>query len=239
MLRSAILILAVGLSAAPAPSQAARPTIYLIGDSTVRNGDATGANGQWGWGEPFVDWFDAAKVAVSNKAIGGRSSRTFLTEGRWDEVRNALKPGDFVLMQFGHNDGGELFKSNRPRASLKGTGDETQDGVVEMTGKAETVRTYGSYLRQYVREAKAKGATPIVLSLAPRSMWKDGRIIRAESDYAKWAEDVARAESAAFIDLNDDVAKRYEAIGRDTVETFFPADHTHRSEERRVGKEWR
>src|SRR5262245_50352917 len=195
MLRSAILILAVGLSAAPAPSQAARPTIYLIGDSTVRNGDATGSNGQWGWGEPFATWFDATKVNVVNKAIGGRSSRTFLTEGRWDEVRDALKPGDFVLMQFGHNDGGELFKSNRPRRSRKGIGDETQDGFVELTGKSETVRTYGSYMRQYVRETKAKGATPIVFSLVPRSMWKDGLIIRAEADYAKWAQDVAQAES--------------------------------------------
>jgi len=93
-------------SAAMSRSQSALPTLFLIGDSTVRNGDATGSNGQWGWGEPLVNLFDPTRVTIVNRAIGGRSSRTFLTEGRWDKVLSELKPGDFVMMQFGHNDGG-------------------------------------------------------------------------------------------------------------------------------------
>src|SRR5215470_12451810 len=75
------------------------PTLFLIGDSTVRNGAGDGANKQWGWGEPIVAFFDPAKIAVLNRARGGRSSRTFLTEGLWEQVLSAMKPGDFVLIQ--------------------------------------------------------------------------------------------------------------------------------------------
>ncbi len=206
---------------------AALPKLFLIGDSTVRNGDATGSNGQWGWGEPLVKFFDATKVTVVNRAIGGRSSRTFLTEGRWDQVLAEMKAGDFVMMQFGHNDGGDLFTGTRPRASLKGTGDQTQEGIVEMTGKAEAVRTYGWYLRKYVRETKAKGALPIVLSPVPRKIWKDGMVARASGDYGKWAAEVARAEGAPFIDLNEIVALRYEALGPEKVEALFADERTH------------
>ena len=95
----------------------AKPALYLIGDSTVRNSTA----GQMGWGDPLVREFDPAKISVVNRAIGGRSSRTFLTEGRWDAVMAHLKPGDFVLMQFGHNDGGKT-NDERCRASLSGIG---------------------------------------------------------------------------------------------------------------------
>src|SRR5689334_8902546 len=63
-----------------------RPTLYIIGDSTVRNGDGTGKNGQWGWGSYLANYFDTTKIKVENDAIGGRSSRTFITEGRWDKI---------------------------------------------------------------------------------------------------------------------------------------------------------
>jgi polygalacturonase/lysophospholipase L1-like esterase len=203
------------------------PTLFLIGDSTVRNGRGDGANGQWGWGEPIAAYFDLAKVNVVNRAIGGRSSRTFLTEGRWDQVLAELKPGDFVMMQFGHNDGGELFKGSRPRASLKGIGEETQEGTVEQTGKRELVHSYGWYLRRYVRDAQAKGATPIVCSPVPRKIWKDGRIVRASDDYGRWAAEVASSQRTAFVDLNEIIARRYDALGPQKVEALFADEHTH------------
>ena len=81
-----------------------KPTLYIIGDSTVRNGDGRGGNSQWGWGSFIADYFDTTKIRVLNLAIGGRSSRTFITEGRWDKILNDLKKGDYVIMQFGHND---------------------------------------------------------------------------------------------------------------------------------------
>jgi sugar phosphate isomerase/epimerase/lysophospholipase L1-like esterase len=219
----AIAFLRGAMAAAP-PN---RPTVFLVGDSTVRNGKGDGANGQWGWGEPLAAFFDAARVDLVNRAIGGRSSRTFETEGRWGQVRDALKPGDVVIVQFGHNDGGELFKGNRPRATLKGTGDETEEGVVEMTGKPEIVHTYGWYLRKYVRETKARGAIAIVCSLVPRKIWKDGRIVRASEDYGKWAAEIAQSEGALFLDLNETIARRYDLLGPEGVDGLFADEHTH------------
>jgi rhamnogalacturonan acetylesterase len=207
----------------------ARPTIFLIGDSTVRNGRGDGAGGLWGWGDFLVEHFDTNKVRVMNRALGGRSSRTFLTEGLWEKVRNELRAGDFVLVQFGHNDSGEIAKGDRPRASLKGNGDEAKDVVVEKTDKAETVRSYGWYLRHYIADAKAAGATPIVLSPIPRNIWKDGKVARAKNDYGKWAAEAAAATGAQFVDLNELIANGYEEIGEAKVakEFFTPADHTH------------
>jgi lysophospholipase L1-like esterase len=217
------------LSAEAAPQKPAQPTLFLIGDSTVKNGRGDGAGGLWGWGDVLAPRFDAAKIRVENRALGGRSSRTFLTEGLWEKVLASMKPGDFVLMQFGHNDGGELFNGTRPRASLKGNGDDTKEGVVEQTGKTETVHSYGWYLRRYIADAKAKGATPIVLSQIPRNMWRDGKVNRASNDYGKWAAEAAKQGSALFIDLNEIVAKCYEELGAEKVgaELFTAADHTH------------
>jgi rhamnogalacturonan acetylesterase len=208
---------------APAAPQSlpGKPTLYLIGDSTVK----VGTLGQVGWGERIDDFFDPARISVLNLARGGRSSRTYLTEGLWDRVLTDLKRGDTVIMQFGHNDGSQLFTGNRPRGSIKGTGEETESGTVEMTGKAEVVHSFGWYLRRFITDAKAKGATPIVCSLIPRNEWKDGRIVR--DPYAAWARDVAVAEGVAFVDLNEITARRYEEMGPETVQPLFPNDHTH------------
>ncbi len=165
---SAAIVLAFTMSAEAQESEAPLPTLYLIGDSTVRNGKGTGSNGQWGWGEPFADFFDASKIAVVNRAIGGRSSRTFLTEGHWQKILEALKPGDIVIMQFGHNDGGPLDDAARARGSLKGIGDETQEIDNPITKQHEVVHTFGWYMRKYIAEANEKGAMPIVCSPVPR-----------------------------------------------------------------------
>jgi lysophospholipase L1-like esterase len=218
-----LLIAAPGLSRAQTSAENKTPTLFLIGDSTVNNR----TKGQLGWGDPLVQHFDPAKIKVINRARGGRSSRTFLTEGLWDKVTAELKPGDYVLMQFGHNDGGSLTDP-RNRASIKGNGDETQDVIDPTSGAKETVHSYGWYLRRYIRDAKAKGATAIVLSPVPRKIWKDDKTVaRASGDYGKWAAEAAKQETVAFIDLNDLIAKRYEALGKEKVETLFGDEHTH------------
>ncbi len=205
-------------------SGADMPALWLIGDSTVSNGSGRGDGGLWGWGAPLAGSFDPAKIKVLNRARGGRSSRTFLTEGLWEKVAAELKPGDFVMMQFGHNDGGPLT-GPKGRASLKGNGDETQEGG----DKAETVQSYGWYLRKYIADAKAKGATPIVLSQIPRNIWRNGKVSRASRDYGKWAREAAVAGGALFIDLNEIVAGHYEELGQEKVKTefFSEKDHTH------------
>ena len=205
------------------------PTLFIIGDSTVKNGSGKGEGGWWGWGAPIAGFFDKAKINVENRALGGRSSRTYLTEGLWEKVLTGIKPGDFVLMQFGHNDGGSIADGDRPRASLKGNGDDSQEVTVVKTGQKEVVHSYGWYLRKYITDAKAKGATPIVLSPVPRNMWKGGTVNRAANDYGKWAAEAAKAEGVTLIDLNEIVAKHYEAEGPQKVlaQYFTAADHTH------------
>jgi lysophospholipase L1-like esterase len=206
-------------------ASANRPTLFLIGDSTVRNGAGDGANKQWGWGEPIVAYFDPAKISVLNRARGGRSSRTFLTEGLWDQVLAAMKPGDFVLIQFGHNDGGPINDTSRARGTIKGVGEETEEIDNLITKKHEVVHSYGWYMRRYVADARSRGAKPVICSPVPRKIWKEGRIARDQ--YARWAEEVAKAEKVGFIDLNEIIARQYEAMGAEKVEPLFADEHTH------------
>jgi lysophospholipase L1-like esterase len=212
-----------------APRDPALPTLWLIGDSTVRNGHGDGSNGQWGWGEPLVGLFDATRINVVNRALGGTSSRTFLTQGLWNGVLKQLRPGDFVVMQFGHNDNGPLDDKDRARGTLPGIGGESREIENPITKQHETVHTYGWYLRKFIAEARAKGATPIVCSLIPRKTWKDGRIERNSTTYQKWAAQVAAAEKTGYIDLNEKIAARYDALGPEKVEPLFGDPHTHTS----------
>jgi lysophospholipase L1-like esterase len=204
-----------------------KPVFYIIGDSTVRNGDGTGKNQQWGWGSFVANYFDTSKISIRNDAIGGRSSRTFITEGRWDKIMSTLKKGDFVIMQFGHNDGGALDDTARARGTIKGIGEEAKEIYNPIMKKQEVVYTYGYYIKKYISEAKSKGAIAIVCSPIPRNIWKEGKVERSEGSYATWAKQIAKAEDAYFIDLNNIVAQKYEAMGADAVKPFFPVDHTH------------
>jgi rhamnogalacturonan acetylesterase len=204
-----------------------KPTFYIIGDSTVRNGNGSGNNGQWGWGSLLADYFDTTKIKVENHAIGGRSSRTFITEGRWDTILSKLKKGDFVIMQFGHNDGGPLDDTARARGSIRGIGEESKEIYNPIRKKQEVVYTYGWYMRKYVNDTKAKGATPIVCSPIPRNEWRDNKVRRSDSTYTGWAREVANSTGAYYIDLNNKIADQYEVLGASTVAGYFPADHTH------------
>lgn len=208
-----------------------KPVLYIIGDSTVRNGDGTGKNLQWGWGSFMTGYFDTAKISVQNHAIGGRSSRTFITEGRWDKILETLKKGDYVIMQFGHNDASPLDDTARARGTIKGIGDDSTEIYNPIRKIKEVVHTYGWYMRKYVKDTKAKGATPIICSLVPRNNWKEGKVARSADSYALWAKQVAEQEGAYFIDLNELVAAEYENLGEAKVKTFFPADHTHTNKE--------
>ncbi len=200
-----------------------KPTLFIIGDSTVKNNTA----GLQGWGDPLSDFFDLPLITVRNQALGGRSSRTFQTEGLWDKVLADIRPSDFVLIQFGHNDGGPL-NTGRARASLKGIGDLSEEVVMEATGRQETVHTYGWYLRKYIADTRAKGAIPIVCSLVPRNLWKEAKVVRASEDYGLWAAQTAQEQGVFFIDLNERIAEQYEKAGPEKVKNeYFLEDHTH------------
>jgi len=213
----------------PEPANPKLPSLFLIGDSTVRNGQGDGAGGQWGWGEPLVAYFDPTKINVVNRAVGGLSSRTYLTGRNWDRVLGFLKPGDFVVMQFGHNDNGPLNDTSRARGTIKGIGEETQEIDNLLTKQHEVIHTYGWYLRKFIADTRARGATPIVCSLVPRKAWKDGKIVRNAEDYGKWAAEVAKSEKVALVDLNEIISRKYEGLGPEKVEPLFADPHTHTS----------
>ena len=226
-----ILILSVILSCQNPQKENTKPSIFVIGDSTVKNGQGDGANGLWGWGDPLVQYFDTSKVCLENHALGGTSSRTYRDKGLWQPVLDKLKPGDFVLMQFGHNDAGAINDTIRARGTIKGTGDETEEIDNLLTGKNEIVHSYGWYMRQYIREAKEKGAIPVVMSPIPRNDWVDGSVPRNKDSYGGWAKEVALEEGAFFIDLNEKMASEMEKRGEENVTEilFFSRDHTHTS----------
>jgi lysophospholipase L1-like esterase len=200
------------------------PTLYIVGDSTLKSGAPLR-----GWGQELGQFFDAGKINVVNRAIGGRSSRTFQNEGRWDKVLAELKPGDFVIIQFGHNDVGKYDDpAAKDRPSLHGEGEETVE-VTRKDGVKETVHTFGWYLRKYSADARAKGASVIFCSMVPHKDWDtNGKIIRKESEtFVKWTENAARATGAAYINLNEIVALEFERLGTEKVEPLFGDKRTH------------
>jgi lysophospholipase L1-like esterase len=206
-----------------------KPTLYIIGDSTVKNGDGTGKNNQMGWGTVIPPFFDTSKINIENHAIGGRSSRTFISDGRWDKILETLKTGDYVLMQFGHNDASPLDDTARARGTIRGIGTESKEIYNPIKKIKEVVYTYGFYMRKFVQDAKAKGAIPIMCSLVPRNGWKDGKVNRSSDNYALWAKQVAEQEGIKYIELNGLIANAYDKMGQEAVKKFFIADNTHTS----------
>ena len=207
------------------------PVLFTIGDSTVRNADKD-EDGMWGWGSVIAELFDLDRISVENKAMAGRSARTYLEEGRWDSVYNALQPGDYVLIQFGHNDAGDINKG-KARAELPGAGYDSQVFRMEATGEYKVVYSFGWYLRKFIMEAKEKGAIPIVLSHTPRNIFDDGKIQRNTNSFGLWTKTAAEQAGAYFIDLNKLSADKLEAMaweeGLKTVAQYFNHDHTHTS----------
>jgi rhamnogalacturonan acetylesterase len=200
-----------------------KPTIYIIGDSTVRNGNRP----QCGWGEMIGEFFDSTQISISNQAMAGRSTRTFIKEKRWDIVLSTLTEGDYVIMQFGHNEGSKPDTSRGGyRGVLRGTGDETVSHTWK-DSSIEVVHTYGWYLKKFIKDAKSKGARPIICSMIPRNQFVDGKVKRANNDFGKWAKEVAESEGVFFIDLNAITADKYDVLGPDEVKKLFHGDHTH------------
>jgi lysophospholipase L1-like esterase len=214
------------VDAAKVPDESARdprlPTLFLVGDSTVKSG---GQNGAYGWGERIAPYFDTSKLNVVNRAIGGRSSRTYYTEGRWDKLAALLKKGDFVVIQFGHNDGGRIGDpGNKNRASAPGIGAATVEDT-RPDGSKEQVHSFGWYMARYVADARARGATVILCSPIPhRDKWEQERDF---ASFAEWDAQVAQAGGAHFIDLTLLVADAYRKAGAPVVNGLFSDARTH------------
>jgi lysophospholipase L1-like esterase len=202
------------------PANTNLPSLFLIGDSTVRNGRGDGGGGQWGWGDQLAPFFDTGKINVVNRALGGTTARTFYRDF-WPRTLALIKTNDVVIMQFGTN-GGPINDASRARGELHGIGDESQDITNVITKKFESVHTFGWYEMKMISEARAKGATAMICSLIPRNTWRDGKAARPGADTAaRWAADAAHAANAPFIDLNEIIARQYDLLGQNAVKELF------------------
>ena len=185
----------------PEPFNPKFHSIFIVGDSTaayhIDRMNEGYAEAQ-GWGVFFYAFFDPDKVNVVNLSRGGRSTRTYLTEGLWDKAVAQFKPGDVVLLQLGQND---VFALNDQiaRGTIPGIGDESQEIDNIATHKHETVHTFGWYLRKFVHDTKATGAQPIVMSLTTRNVWKDGRVEVGVNNYRETSWDRALAVHPDYI----------------------------------------
>ena len=201
--------------------------VFLTGDSTVKNKDKD-KDGMWGWGAVASEVFDTNKITVANCAMAGRSLRTYMNEKRWDEVYNSIQPGDFVTIQFGHNDVGDI-DTKKERADIRGTADSCHVYKLASNGKYEVVYTFGWYLRKMIQDVREKGGTPILVSLTPRNIWKDGKIERRNDSYGKWFREVVEQTGVDFVDVHNITADAYDKMGEKRVAAYFNNDHTHSS----------
>lgn len=212
--------------------QGDRPVLFLVGNSTMRTGTkGNGDNGQWGWGFFAHEYFDEAKISVENHALGGTSSRTFYRR-LWPDVKKGIRKGDYVIIELGHNDNGP-FDSGRARASIRGISPtDSLNVTIKETGERETVYSYGEYLRRFVRECKALGAHPILLSLTPRNAWdanRPGHVGRVNNTFGLWARQVAEEQDIPFIDLNEISAAKYDKFSTWKLNYHFYLDRIHTS----------
>lgn len=178
--------------------------IYLIGDSTMSVKDKRNYP-ETGWGMPFVHFFDST-VVVDNRAQNGRSTRTFIDENRWAPVVEALKPGDYVFIQFGHND------------------------EIPTKRSATTPGQFRNYLKRYVADTRSKGAKPVLLtSVARRSFDAAGKIVGTHDEYAQIVRDVAGEDNTPLMDIDVKSQKLLQELGPEKSALLFnhlkPGEH--------------
>ena len=203
-----------------------RPALFITGDSTVRNKDRD-ANGMWGWGSQAATVFDTTKITPVNCAMAGRSCRTYISEGRWEKVYNSIQPGDFVLIQFGHNDLGAI-DSLKERACIPMTKDSSKVFKRQSDGKYEVVYSFGWYLRKFIGDVREKGGTPIIVTLTPRNIWKNGKIER-RTEYVSWYKEVGEEMGVDVIDVHNISGDFLDKLGEKKAAAYYNHDHTHTS----------
>ncbi|KAI0893086.1 carbohydrate esterase family 12 protein [Annulohypoxylon nitens] len=217
-------LLAATATAAPA---AAPITIHLCGDSTMAKGGG-GASGQptEGWGE-YLKYSFGSDYVVHNAAIGGRSARSFTREGRFDAVAEVVQPGDWVVIEFGHNDGGSLSTDNG-RTDCPGAEDETCQTTYN--GVSETVLTYPAYYKNAAKLFLEKGAKVILDSPTPNNVCETGTCVDDVSrfDYYAWHAAAELASPDVYhVPHKEYAVQVMQKLGPDTVNANYPNDHTH------------
>jgi lysophospholipase L1-like esterase len=209
----------ISLTFAEAPKN-----IFLAGDSTAdENGGHNGKTA--GWGKFFADYISAK---LHNHAVSGQSARTFYRDGAWNNLIKEVSQGDYVFIQFGHNDVGG--PNSNPKGAAGGTGDETV--TVTVNGKEEIVHTFPWYIRYFANQVLEKGATPVVLSLTPNFSFENGKVVEP-SRFAGFMKLVSDELKIPFIDHYNYIARNWEILGEGYIRehNWFPADYKHTSPE--------
>jgi len=232
-----------------------KPRVFFCGDSTGKNADKD-EDGMWGWGSQAYTVFDKDKCTFINCAKAGRSTRTFLLEDRWDEVYRTLRPGDYVLLQFGHNDIGDIDKA-KERGVIACAKDSSHVYHLTSNGKNLVVYSFGWYLHKMIQDCKEKGAIPVVLSFTPRNEWHEGKgetvgtfypvlekkgrmyIERRSDNYiTEWDKQIADENGVEFVDVHNITADYLDKQcgkaktpeeAKQKASAWFNHDHTHTS----------
>ncbi|KOH42777.1 rhamnogalacturonan acetylesterase [Sunxiuqinia dokdonensis] len=191
-----IALLALFLAAC---SQVQKPVdVYMVGDSTMSNKKAE-VYPETGWGQVFDQFFNE-QVTVHNHAVNGRSTKSFITEGRWQVVLDSLKADDYVFIQFGHND-------QKDKDSTRYT---------------DPYGTYSQNLEKYVRESRDKAAIPILLtSIVRRKFDENGRLIDTHKEYPEAMRQVAERLDVPLIDLQRLTAGMVQEMGDEPSKEIY------------------
>ena len=229
------MMMGVQLPVVQVTREKGKPVVFITGDSTVKNKDSD-KDGMWGWGSQAYTVFDQNKVTCVNVAKAGRSTRSYVREGRWEQVYNTLQPGDFVLLQFGHNDICPVADA-KERGVIPGTADTCHVYKMEKDGRYEVVYSFGWYLRKMIDDCREKGATPILVSLTPRNEWPHGKVERRNDSYGKWYREVVEQTGVDFLDVHNisadfldrKFASKSEEKSKKAASRYFNNDHTHTS----------
>ncbi|KAH8200796.1 hypothetical protein TruAng_005033 [Truncatella angustata] len=211
-----------------AVSQATAATVHICGDSTMAKGG--GGSGTQGWGQYLQYSLPSSTFTVQNDAIAGRSARSYTREGRFQAVADQLKSGDWVVIEFGHNDGGSLSPTDNGRSDCYGDGSQTCQTTYN--GAAETVLTYPAYYENAAKLFLAKGAKVIMSSATPNNICESGTCSWSASrfDYYAWyAASVAggTAKGVYHVPHGTYAAQVMKNLGASTVNANYPNDHTH------------
>ena len=174
-------------------------TLFLVGDSTMAQ-KLVSRRPETGWGEALQQYFDVDRVRVVNLARNGRSTRSFVTEGRWEGLLEELQPGDYVFIQFGHND----EKVDNPAVY------------------AEAWTDYSANLRRFASEVRAKGGQPVLLTpVARRRFAADGTVQDTHGAYPDAVRAVARSDSLPLIDMQSRSTALLREYGEDGSRRLF------------------
>ncbi|KAJ7574856.1 SGNH hydrolase-type esterase domain-containing protein [Mycena floridula] len=200
-------------------------TVYLAGDSTMT---ANGNNdGTAGWGKFLPDYIS---LAVVNEAIAGRSARSFTREGRFTAMAALVKAGDYVVIEFGHNDGGSLTPTDNGRTDCAvGAAGYATTCTSVFGGVTETVLTYEAYLVNAAKLFQSKGANVIISTATPDNPWETGTFTYSANRFVTYCQDAAAATGAIFVDHGLFTADLFKNQGAAAVDAYFPIDHTHTS----------